>query len=60
MKKMIFFELVLIISSVLIFRSMWTLLDKIEVMKNEAVLVISLILGVVLTAVSLYYYNKGK
>lgn len=45
--KHVFWELILIISSVLIFRSLWLLMDTVEVLNAERTLWITLIIGMV-------------
>ena len=53
--KLLFAEIVLIIASVFIFRGLWLLLDLYPVMHEEWVLVLSLIVGIVLTIPAMRY-----
>ncbi|OHB59203.1 MAG: hypothetical protein A2167_07440 [Planctomycetes bacterium RBG_13_46_10] len=59
-KKLILLEIALIFGSVLIFRSMWILLDRIPLMNNSLVLWISLVLGVIITILALFYISKKE
>jgi uncharacterized membrane protein len=68
MKKIIWLEIVLIGASILIFRSVWTLLDKNAWASSETGLVVLLIAGIVasvftlrsLEALSGWKKEKGK
>lgn len=61
MKRKITTEIILILASVLIFRSTWTLLDMSPVMKEQNSLIISLIFGIIITAWALYYlFERNK
>ena len=53
MKKIIWLEMVLIGASILIFRSVWTLLDLIPWAKSRSGLAVLLGVGVVVTVVAL-------
>jgi hypothetical protein len=53
MKKIIWLEMVLIGASILIFRSVWTLLDLIPWAKSRSGLAVLLGLGIVVTVVAL-------
>ncbi|MDK2948979.1 MAG: hypothetical protein PWQ56_144 [Patescibacteria group bacterium] len=55
MKRKITAEIILILASVLIFRSTWTLLDMNPIMNEQNSLIISLIFGVIVTIWALYY-----
>ncbi|MEX2029159.1 MAG: hypothetical protein WD963_01610 [Candidatus Paceibacterota bacterium] len=44
-EKLLVSEIVLILASVFIFRSMWHLLDKVPFFNNTAVLITTLVLG---------------
>lgn len=60
-KKLILSEIALILGSVLIFRGLWTLLDRIPLMNNSWVLWVSLAAGVIITVLALCYISgKGK
>jgi hypothetical protein len=59
-KRLIVSEVVLILASVLVFRGLWHLLDKIPLMNNEISLTISLILGVVAYSITLHYMITHK
>lgn len=58
-KMLILSEVVLLISSVFIFRSLWTLLDRVDFMYSLSGLWVSLILGTVFTIISLRYIIKS-
>ncbi|MDD3923239.1 MAG: hypothetical protein PHY39_06915 [Endomicrobiaceae bacterium] len=61
MKRKIATEIILILASVLIFRSTWTLLDMNPIMNEQSSLIISLIFGVIVTIWALYYlFEKEK
>ena len=53
MKKIIWMEMALIGASILIFRSVWNLLDKIAWASGEVGLVVLLVVGIVATVVAL-------
>lgn len=52
--KHIFWELALILGSVLVFRGLWELMDKVPFLKETGVLVLSVIVGVILTIAGYY------
>jgi len=56
--KIVFWEFLLIFASVLVFRSIWMLLDRIPEMKNEFGLWASLILGTVTALIAILMINK--
>jgi len=56
--KIVLWEFLLIFASVLVFRSMWMLLDRIPEMKNEFGLWVSLILGMVTALIAILMINK--
>lgn len=56
--KMIIGELVLLLASVLIFRSLWIILDQYVGSSNLAVLVILLALGLVVSVLALIWINR--
>ncbi|MFT4303702.1 MAG: hypothetical protein ACMXYG_03990 [Candidatus Woesearchaeota archaeon] len=62
--KIILWEIILIIASVFVFRSLWLLLDKYLIFPNEDLtLIISLIISIILTALAIYmlvYYEKKQ
>jgi len=58
MNKMIIFEIILLIASVLIFRSLWILMDQVAWLSSPAGLLISMALGVIIMAWSLIYLNR--
>ena len=61
MKRKIAAEIILILASVLIFRSTWTLLDMSPVMNEKISLITSLIFGIIITAWALYYlFERNK
>ena len=53
MEKIIWMEIVLIGASILIFRSLWNLLDRIAWASGEVGLVVLLVMGMVATVVAL-------
>jgi hypothetical protein len=61
MKRKITAEIILILASVLIFRSTWTLLDMSPIMNEQSSLIISLIFGIIVTIWALYYlFERDK
>jgi hypothetical protein len=58
MKKIIWLEMVLIGASILIFRSVWTLLDKIAWASGEVGLSVLLVAGVLSTVFALHHIQK--
>ncbi len=54
MKKIIWVEIVLIGASILIFRSVWTLLDRNTWASSESGLTVLLVVGIVATVVALH------
>jgi len=58
MLKIVFWEFLLIFASILVFRSIWTLLDRIPAMKDEFGLWASLILGAIVALMALFMINK--
>lgn len=56
--KVVFLEFLLIFASVLVFRSIWMLLDRIPEMKNEFGLWASLILGTIVALIALLMINR--
>jgi hypothetical protein len=59
-KKLIFAEIVLIIGSVFIFRSLWTLLDRMPLMNKDSVLWLFLLIGLAITVAALCYIAGQK
>ncbi len=58
-KKLLLSEIMLLISSVFIFRSLWTLLDRLDFMYSFWGLWISLVLGIIFSVISLRYIIKN-
>ena len=58
MKKIIWMEILLIGASILIFRSVWNLLDKNAWASSEAGLAVLLVAGVLLTVFALHHIQK--
>lgn len=58
MSKIILLELLLIIGSVFLYRSLWGWLDKCPWLNTEAGLTFSLIFGILITAVVLSQLNR--
>ena len=52
--KHIVFELILVFSSVLVFRSLWTLLDKIDFFNRVYIHILLLVVGIFLTIYAMY------
>lgn len=60
-KTLVFSEVALIVASVLIFRSLWLLLDKISIMNETQMLWLTLLLGGIITFLALTWIAKqGK
>jgi len=60
-KKLVFSEMALILASVLIFRSLWMLLDKISFTHETPALWLALFLGGIITVLTLSWIAKqGK
>ncbi len=59
-RKIIFAEIILLLASVFIFRSLWILLDKIPFMHNNLILVFSFIFAIIIIIVSFHYIIKNK
>lgn len=57
---LVFWEVVLILASILMFRSVWLLLDGIEWMRRPAGLWISLAVGVIVGTVALAAVNRAS
>ena len=59
--KVVFVEVILLLVSVIIFRSVWLLLDKHPLTNDSLVLVISLAIAIAVAAASFYYiYRHSK
>jgi hypothetical protein len=58
--RIVFLELVLIFSGVLVFRSLWTLMDDIPVLNETGVHIILLVLGVILSVFAFRGISGGK
>ncbi len=57
---LVFWETVLILASILMFRSAWLLLDGIEWMSRPAGLGLSLVVGVIVGTVALAAVNRAS
>ncbi len=59
MKRMrhVIWETLLVLASVLIFRSLWSIMDSYIPLKDNTILWISLVLGLVLSAIAVYYLS---
>jgi len=55
--KHIFWETILVLASVLIFRSLWNIMDSYIPLKEITVLWVSFLLGLVLSAIAVYYLS---
>lgn len=58
MFKIIFWEFLLLFASVLVFRSFWTLLDRMPEMNNEFGISASLFLGAIVALTTIFMINK--
>jgi len=58
LSKIVVWEFLLVIASVLVFRSIWTLLDRIPEMNSESGIWASLIVGSSVTFLAIYMVNK--
>lgn len=58
MIKIILIELLLLVSSVLVFRSLWTWLDKIQWLHSDWGLSLSLLVGLIGTVIAIRFLNK--
>ena len=58
MLKIVLWEFLVLVASVLVFRSFWTLLDGIPEMNNEFAIWSSLILGAVVALTAIFMVNK--
>lgn len=59
-KKIIFFEIILLIASVFIFRGLWMLLDKILFMNEPLFLLLSFVIGTVVAIISFNYITNKQ
>jgi hypothetical protein len=57
--QVVFWEMVLIVATIPVFRSVWMLLDDIPLMNSPAGLYGSLAIGVILSLVALRIVNNG-
>lgn len=53
----VIWETLLVLASVLIFRSLWSIMDSYIPLKDNTILWISLVLGLVLSAIAVYYLS---
>ena len=56
--KIIIYEFLLVFTSVLLFRSLWMIFDRIPWMNQDIGIIGSLILGIIITLISLMRLNK--
>ena len=56
--KIIIYEFLLVFTSVLIFRSLWMIFDRIPWMNQDIGIIGSLIVGIIITLISLMRLNK--
>lgn len=59
-QKLILAEIVLIIASVFIFRGLWLLLDRIEIMNRNGAFWISLVVGIMVSIPALRHIIKNS
>jgi len=55
--SIVIYEFLLVFASVLIFRSLWTILDRISWMNQDIGIIGSLIVGILMTLISLVRLN---
>ncbi|MBP9715193.1 MAG: hypothetical protein KBD52_01765 [Candidatus Pacebacteria bacterium] len=58
-RKLLISEIVLLIASVFVFRSLWLLLDTFSFMHKPGILLVSLILGILFTIPAYRYIIKN-
>lgn len=58
--RIVLWEFLLIFASILVFRSIWMLLDRIPEMKSEVGLWASLILGAVIAFIAILTINRSS
>ena len=56
--KLVFWEFLLLLASVLVFRGVWTLLDGVSAMASDFALWASLIVGAIVTFMAIFMINK--
>ena len=56
--KIIIYEFLLVFASVLIFRSLWMIFDRISWMNQDSGIMGSLIVGIIITLISIMRLNK--
>jgi hypothetical protein len=56
--KIIIYEFLLVFTSVLLFRSLWMIFDRIPWMNQDIGIIGSLIVGIIITLISLMRLNK--
>jgi hypothetical protein len=59
-KKIVLTEIILIIASVFIFRGLWEILDQIPSTKDPFFLLLSLILGIIISISGIEYILKNS
>ena len=60
LKQKVFWEVIVVFATVLIFRSAWTLMDKIEFLMSDIFLLTSLVVGILVSAIALYKMHCCK
>lgn len=53
-------EIVILISTVFVFRGLWTMLDRFYILKTNAGLAVSIIAGLAVTVCTLYWLHRGE
>ncbi len=56
--KIVIWEFLLLLASILVFRSVWTLLDRIPVLSSDFGLWASLILGAIVAFAAIFMINR--
>ncbi len=58
MLRVVVWEFLLLFASILVFRSVWTFLDKIPFLETEFGLLASLIFGMIIALISIFMINN--
>lgn len=59
-KKIVLAEIILLLSSVLVFRGAWLLMDTQEIMEEPLMLAISLMVGITVAILCFYYIIRQR
>jgi len=58
--KHVFWETILVLASVLIFRSLWNIMDTYIHLKETTILWISFFVGLIISGIAVYYLSHDK